>query len=71
MKIEILEKIMHERDLFEQGDIRTVPDEIGEYFCSCGWAKDIDGSTPTGNRSTTEVRVVPGNVTHGHRAGEV
>lgn len=55
MKIEILEKIQHGRDVFEPGDIRTVPDTLGAYFCNCGWAKDVDGKTPTGTRDVNRV----------------
>ena len=71
MKIEATEKIMHGRDVFEAGDIRTVPNEIGEYFCAMGWAKDTEGKVKTGERNTTDVRVTPDNVVKAMAAGEV
>lgn len=50
MKINVLEKIMHGRDVFEAGETRVVTDEIGTYFCSMGWAEDVDGKVETGTR---------------------
>ena len=57
MKVEILEEngIKHGNkdgilEVFNFGDIRTVPDDVGEYFCALGWAKDVDGKTPTAER---------------------
>ena len=70
MKIELLETVLHGRDRFEAGDIRTVPDEVGAYFCGNGWAKDVDGTVATGERSTTEVRLTPDNVAHANATQE-
>lgn len=64
MKIELLEKVMHERDVFEAGDVRTVDDVIGKYFVEMGWAKDVDGNIPTGERNTTEIRLAPDSAVH-------
>ena len=71
MKIELLETVKHERDTFEKGDIRTVSDGVGNYFCSCGWAKDIDGNVTTGERNTSEVRLTPNDAFHNNSTGEV
>jgi hypothetical protein len=71
MKIEMLEKVLHGRDVFEAGDVRTVPDDLGAYFCSCGWAKDSDGNVETAARDTHAQRVVPDSVVHGVTSGEV
>lgn len=62
MKIEMLEKVMHGRDVFESGDVRTVDDDTGAYFCSMGWAKDVDGKVETVARDPKDVRVVPDKV---------
>jgi len=70
MKIEILEKIKHERDVFEEGDIRTVTDELGAYFCKAGWAKDVDGKVPTSERDIHHVMLAPDNVVHKVIGGE-
>ena len=51
MKIECLELFLHGRDRYESGDIRTVPDALGAYFVNNGWAKDMDGKVPTGDRN--------------------
>lgn len=45
MKILCKCSFKHGRDAFEQGDIRTVSDEDGEYFLSNGWAVADDGTT--------------------------
>ena len=55
MRVEIIESsIKHEIDgvlvTFEQGDIRTIPDVHGVFFCKNGWAKDLDGNIETAGR---------------------
>jgi len=70
MRIEALEKIMHGRDVYEKGDIRTINDETGAYFCSCGWANDMDGKIKTGNRNIHNTVIAPDNAVHETRAGE-
>ena len=70
MKIELLETVLHGRERFEAGDIRTVPDDLGAYFCAAGWAQDVDGAVATGERSTTEVRLTPENVAHANATEE-
>lgn len=58
MKIEALETFLDGRNRFEKGDVRTVPDKDGAYFCEMGWAKDTDGIVSTGARdSGSEVRL--------------
>jgi len=71
MKIELLEKVMHGRDVFEAGDVRTVQDDLGAYFCSCGWAKDVDGNVETAERDIHAKRMVPDSVVHGVSTSEV
>jgi len=58
MKVKILsESIKHEIDgvlqVFNKDEIRSVPNNVGEYFCQLGWAEDTSGQIKTGERSTT------------------
>lgn len=39
MRIECTTTFLHGTDRFEVGDVRTVPDDLGAYFISQGWAK--------------------------------
>lgn len=53
MRIEVTEEtgIRHEGlGHMQKGEIRVVPNDLGLFFCSNGWAKDVDGETPTGVR---------------------
>lgn len=61
MKIEMLEDVLHGRDRFTAGEVRMVDEQTGALFCGRGWAKDLDGKVPTGERSTTPVGVAPDN----------
>ena len=64
MKIEILEKIMHGRDVFEAGETRMVPDDVGKLFCDCGWARDVDGNVATAERDPHRVVTLDVNNTN-------
>ena len=71
MKIEVLEKILHEREVFEAGETRVVDDALGKYFCANGWAKDADGNVPTGERDVNRrVTLNVDNTRHATAAGE-
>ena len=70
MRVEALEKIMHGREVFEKGDIRTVDNETGAYFCKCGWAKDTEGKIETSKRDNTAVVLAPDSTIHQTKAGE-
>lgn len=57
MRVEILEDRLSDTDpdtdrhyLHEKGDVITVPDPLGAKWCKHGWAKDLGGATPTGER---------------------
>lgn len=51
MKIEVLEnRLSSDGFSGELGDRFTVPDNIGSKWCALGWAKDLSGSFPTGER---------------------
>jgi hypothetical protein len=53
MKIEIIEPtgIRHEPfGHMQQGEIRVVPDHLGLFFVSNGWARDVEEKAETGTR---------------------
>lgn len=59
MKVKILEEsIKHEIDgvlqTFEKDEVRSVPHNVGEYFCKLGWAEDESGQVKTGERGTSK-----------------
>lgn len=72
MKIEALETFLDGRNRYEKGDVRTVLDENGEYFCSCGWARDVDGNVETAERQKNgDVRLDIRKGYLNQKAGEV
>ena len=52
MRIEALENIRSEQFTLTEGDVVTVPNDVGAHWCAMGWAKDTSGTIPTGERST-------------------
>ena len=65
MRIEALELFKDGKDIYEKGDQRSVSKEDGEYFCSLGWAKDLDGKVKTGVRQKNgETRLDVRNAVH-------
>lgn len=67
MRIEAIDRIRalddDRRDLhMEPGDVKTVGDNFGKLACSMGWAKDVDGIVPTGEKSNRAVQVTPDNL---------
>jgi len=54
MRIEVTEPGGFQDDgtSFHFGDVVTVQPEKGGYYCSMGWAKDVDGQVATGARNT-------------------
>lgn len=51
MRVKVLEeKILEGREAFLKDEIREVSDEMGARWCANGWAEDLDGSVPTGER---------------------
>jgi len=70
MKIEILEKFLHEGGNFEVGEVRVVNDDTGEYFCRAGWAKDLSGVIKTGKPEKNETILMVDNSNHKNVAEE-
>lgn len=56
MRVRALDKIndfdpVERRDIhMEKDDVLTVRDAMGAHFCKHGWAEDVDGVHPTGER---------------------
>lgn len=66
MKIEILEANLNDMDAntgechsWVLGDVAEVSDEYGARLCSFGWARDIAGAVPTGERKPGVFFVLP------------
>lgn len=58
MRIEALEVIKSSGYVLDAGDVKmNVPDEIGERWVRAGWAKDLDGIIPTGERKVLDARL--------------
>lgn len=55
MKIEILTTFQHNTLSYFQSEVRIVPNDLGEYFCSSGWAKALDSDIQTGSPETSEI----------------
>lgn len=71
MKVEILEERLKSADPetgrhydLEEGDRVTVSDTCGEHWCDQGWAKDVAGEVPTGERVVRGARVEADGGTH-------
>lgn len=67
MRIEAIDPIRDTDDdgtflRLEPGDIKTVGPQFGKYACQMGWARDIEGKVPTGERRTGPVTVTPDKV---------
>lgn len=72
MKVEITEKSLKDAGYnLVEGDTITVPDEIGAAWCGHGWAKDVDGTVPTGTRRVRGAVVEVDNVNLAAKAKEV
>lgn len=48
--------------ILEPGDVLTVPDVWGAMACQNGWAEDVAGQVPTGEKSRDPVTVEPQNI---------
>lgn len=60
MKVKVLEEKLRSGGYnLVKDDTITVNDELGERWCSLGWAEDVDGNVPTGQRNLTPQRIQP------------
>lgn len=74
MRVEVTEKRLSDQDpdtervyVQSEGDVITVPDNLGKKWCGLGWAKDVDGKVPTGERVVRGASVQPKSTKHGHK----
>jgi hypothetical protein len=72
MRVEITERKLKDCGYnLVDGDILTVPDEVGAAWCGHGWAKDVDGMMPTGQRIVHGATLQPAKARHAVTAKEV
>jgi hypothetical protein len=63
MKIEALGSIKSDGYVLEKEEVKIVPDDIGGRWCAFGWAKDLSGTVPTGERKVLNAKLdVQGSV---------
>lgn len=63
MKIEALETIKHHPFYLDEGDIKTVPDEVGDMLVGNGWARDVE-TGDVGERSNNPVTLDVDSAVH-------
>lgn len=59
IQIEALEPIKSDGYDLEMADRLSVPDEVGQRWIAAGWAKDVAGNIPTGERKVMRATVTP------------
>jgi hypothetical protein len=57
MKIEALENIKSDGHILSTEDVKNVPDEIAIRWISAGWARDLSGTIPTGERKVLNAKL--------------
>ena len=77
MKVEILEERLKDGDRvtgqqydLHAGDRVTVSDQCGEWWCSQGWARDLDGNVETAERVVRGARIDPDKASHSTQSSE-
>jgi hypothetical protein len=68
-RIEILQTIKHDGQVFHAGEVRMTSPELAGYFCGLGWAK-ADGLV-TGNPDTSEKTLEVQKSHIGHAAPQI
>lgn len=68
MKIRVKTRFLDGRDIFEQGDERTVSDERGAYFVANGWAEDTANQVTTGAATSGDATLDIRNTVMGQEA---
>lgn len=65
MRIEMTCLVKHGGQVYHANDAMTVDDALGGYFCSCGWAKRVDGGPqPDSNGTPQHVELEVQSVRH-------
>lgn len=67
MRIEAIDRIRATDDdgsavHMEPSDVKTVGENFGKLACELGWARDVEGKVPTGERRSGPVTITPQNV---------
>jgi hypothetical protein len=70
MRVEALEVIKSRGYTLSEGDILTVPDEVGAHWCKHGWAKDTSGAVETGERRVINAKVDVSDIVTSQKASE-
>lgn len=70
MKVEALEVIKSRGYILSEGDIITVPDDVGAHWCKHGWAKDTSGAVQTGERRVINAAVDVDNIVSTQNSSE-
>jgi hypothetical protein len=68
MRVECRESIKSAGYVLSEGDIVSVPDEVGARWCAAGWAVDTAGVIPTGERRVLNAQLSIEPAQHGHSA---
>lgn len=68
IKIEVLEKFSIDNNAYYAGEIRQVEDEVAKTACGAGWARDVDGNIPTGERDPSAKKLEIQKISHQHGA---
>lgn len=55
MKVEILNEFKHDTATYYPGEVVIERDDICQFWCNAGWAKDVTGTYPTTAPSTETV----------------
>jgi hypothetical protein len=56
------DKVENRMLILSADDVVTVRDEVGAYFCEMGWAEDVAGKCPSGERKPGVVVLSPAKV---------
>ena len=58
MRVEVTEdNLKSDGYCLERGDSIRVPDEVGTRWCALGWARDVEGKVPSGERVVLDARL--------------
>jgi hypothetical protein len=58
MNITAIGNVNSDGYIVSDGDIISIPDEIGKRWCSYGWAKDIDNNVMTEERNISDIILI-------------
>jgi hypothetical protein len=56
--IKVLEKFSIGNTAYYEGETRVVEEEVAQTACGAGWAQDVSGGIPTGERDPSGQKLV-------------